>query len=130
MYAIRPFNELRTNPFEELMNISDFFNGNYNKLRSSDNRFSAYTTDDKLTIYTEIPGVAKEFVSITTEDNKVMVEVKKDEKSPYAYDTFQQEFTLSKHYDIKSINAKMENGVLEISFEKKDEAKPKLIKIN
>jgi len=130
MYSIRPFHELRTNPFEELMNISDFLSGSYNKLRSDGNRFSAYKSDDKLTIYTEIPGVAKEFVNISTEDNKVIVEVKKDENRPYNYDTFKQEFTLSKHYDITTINAKMENGILEVSFEKREDSKPKIITID
>ena len=130
MYSIRPFHEVRTNPFEELMNISDFFSGSYNKVRSNQDRFSAYKNDDRLTIYAEIPGVAKDFVNIATEDNKVVVEVKKDENSPYSYETFKQEFTLSKHYDITTINAKMENGVLEISFEKKEDSKPKIITIS
>ena len=130
MYSIRPFHELRTNPFEELMNIQDFFNGSYNNKRKNEDRFSAYKGEDKITIYAEIPGVAKEFVNIATEDNKVVVEVKRDENSPYSYDAFKQEFTLSKHYDITTINAKMENGVLEVSFEKKEDSKPKVITID
>jgi len=77
------------------------------------------TTTDQVTIVLEMPGVKKEDIKINaTED---LVEVKStDVKRKY-----HKNIELPKNIDIESVKSQFNNGVLEITFNKKKENKPK-----
>lgn len=87
----------------------------------------------------ELPGITEKDVKITLENNVLTVEgerkaEKKSEKGNWLhqecyYGTFSRSFTLPGTVQSDSIEANFNNGVLEISIEKKAEAKPKQIQI-
>ncbi len=128
MYSIKPFYNVNSNPLKDFLNLSDFFKDGFESNNYPSN-FSTRTEENKLTVFIKIPGIKKEFVSISTKDNKVILEVKKDETNTFSYDEFKQEFSISRDYNIDSISAKIENGILEINFLKKEDLKAKQIEI-
>ncbi len=129
MYSVKQQNRQNVNPFNEFFNLADFFS-NSAAAYGEQNRFTAYSSEDTLTIYAEIPGIKMEFVSISTEDNSVKIKVSKDDDNVISYKPFEKEFTLSKQFNIDSIKASIEDGVLQVSFDKHEASKTKNIEIN
>jgi HSP20 family protein len=80
-------------------------------------------------ILMNMPGVAKERVTITAEDNGLSVrtseeEKKEDETLKTVYrermgETYEREFRFEEPVDVESVTAHMENGVLELTVPKK-----------
>lgn len=89
----------------------------------------------------DLPGIKKEDIDITTEDNvltisgerKVKDEVNEEDyyKVESRYGKFSRSFTLPEDIDVENIHAESANGVLEVIIPKKeDEAKkPRKIEI-
>jgi HSP20 family protein len=89
----------------------------------------------------DLPGIKKEDIEITTEDNvltisgerKMKEEVKEDDyyKVESAYGKFSRSFTLPEKIDVENIHAESKDGVLEVIIPKlsKEENKPKKIEI-
>lgn len=93
----------------------------------------------------EVPGIAKEDVRLTVNDENVLVikgTKKRDDKEEVknenisfirverSFGEFQRSFMLPENVNKESINAKFENGVLTISLEKIEPAKPKEIEVS
>ncbi len=143
----------RYNPYNELENVRksfELFNSIINNIENQSERGSiasflpAVNTreeDDAYFIEVDLPGVKKEDIEITTEDNiltisgerKLKKEAKENDyyKVESAYGKFSRSFTLPEKVDTSKIEAKNENGVLEIIIPKikDEEKKPKKIKI-
>ncbi len=143
----------RYNPYSELERMRksfEFFNNMFNNLERTlpQENISSFiptvnTREDDSAYYIEVdlPGVKKEDIEITTEDNvltisgerKVRDEIKEDDyyKVESVYGTFSRSFTLPENVDVNKIEAKNENGVLEIVIPKKveEDKKPKKIEI-
>lgn len=99
--------------------------------------------DEKsLFLYAELPGINKEDVKVTiNEDNVLMIkgEKKREEKTESqdksfikierTFGSFSRSFVLPQNIKTDSINAKFENGVLNITLEKVEPKKPKEIEI-
>jgi HSP20 family protein len=87
-------------------------------------------------IYSEIPGVKKEDISISFENSHLKIEAKKELKyknkkhsNEETYQgKYQRKFKLNRDVDSKNIEATYENGVLELKIPKIKE-KPKLIEV-
>ncbi len=89
----------------------------------------------------DLPGISKEDIEITTEDNvltisgerKLKEETKEEDyyKVESAYGKFTRSFTLPEKVDISAIQAESKNGVLEVIIPKlkEEETKPKKIEI-
>ena len=89
----------------------------------------------------DLPGIKKEDIEITTEDNvltisgerKMKEEVKEDDyyKVESAYGKFSRSFTLPEKIDVENIHAESKDGVLEVVIPKvaEEESKPKKIEI-
>ena len=89
----------------------------------------------------DLPGIKKEDIEITTEDNvltisgerKMKEEVKEDDyyKVESAYGKFSRSFTLPEKIDVENIHAEAKDGVLEVVIPKlkEEETKPKKIEI-
>ena len=89
----------------------------------------------------DLPGIKKEDIEITTEDNvltisgerKMKDEVKEDDyyKVESAYGKFSRSFTLPEKIDVENIHAESKDGVLEVVIPKlkEEETKPKNIEI-
>ena len=143
----------RYNPYSEIEKMRrslDLFNSIFNNLDSSSAKESissflptVNTREDDSAYYIEVdlPGVKKEDIDITTEDNiltisgerKLRDEKKEDDyyKIESFYGNFSRSFTLPENVNIEKIEAKNENGVLEVIIPKKveDDKKPKKIEI-
>jgi len=89
----------------------------------------------------DLPGIKKEDIEITTEDNvltisgerKMKEEVKEDDyyKVESTYGKFSRSFTLPEKIDVENIHAESKDGVLEVVIPKlkEEETKPKKIEI-
>ena len=97
-----------------------------------------YETDEALTVLMEMPGVAREGVSVALEDDVLRVEGKID-FSKYAgmepvYTEFNvghytRSFALSGKIDRERIGAQLEDGVLVLTLPKAKEARPRRIAV-
>lgn len=96
-------------------------------------------TDEGLTLYAELPGLSREDVEITLEDNVLAIKgerrFERDEtKENYhrierAYGVFQRSFHLPANVRSDQVKASFEDGVLRVEIPKAEEAKPRKIEI-
>lgn len=94
---------------------------------------------NEVVIQVELPGVNKEDIDLTITDDRLVIkgEIKKPEgvsEEDYilnerSYGTFSRTVNLPVDVDKSSVKANFKNGLLEITILKKEEAKPKEIKI-
>ena len=99
------------------------------------------TEDEKmLYLHVELAGVKKEDVKLSVNDENVLI-IKGEKRKPENqdrshvraernYGPFSRSFNLPDNVNKESINAKFENGVLEITLEKKEPEKPKEYQVN
>jgi Molecular chaperone (small heat shock protein) len=99
--------------------------------------------DEKhLYVTVEIPGVNKDDVKVTINDDNILVikgEKKREFKTEYkernfirverSYGSFQRSFMLPDNFKKDNVSAKFENGVLTITLEKIEPEPPKQIEI-
>ena len=96
-------------------------------------------TDESLLMTAELPGMKKEDVNITFENNVLTIsgerKFEKDEKRENyhrierAYGEFSRSFSVPTNIDPKKVEAKFHDGVLEITLTKTPEARPRKIEI-
>lgn len=91
--------------------------------------------EDGLYIEMAIPGVAKESIEITLENNELTISAEEEvvdrkmNRKEYDYSQFSRTFILPEEIDGDHIEASLENGILKVSLPLKPEEKPKLIQI-
>ena len=96
-----------------------------------------YVSDDAELFIVELPGVNKGDVTIEVDETQSLIirgktSVKEAENAvlrQYRLGDYYRAFQLSDEYDKEKISAKLENGLLETTIPKKEEAKPKRIEI-
>jgi len=96
-----------------------------------------YVSDDAAVFVADMPGVGKGDVSIEIDENdSLVIRGKTSYKEPdnavvrqYHTGNYYRAFQLSDEYDKEKIAAKLENGLLEVTIPKREEAKPKRIAI-
>ncbi len=96
-------------------------------------------TPDALTLYAELPGLSREDVDITLENNVLTVrgerKFEKDVKEENfhrierAYGTFARSFTLPNNVKGEAVEASFKDGVLTVRIPKAEEAKSRKIAI-
>ena len=95
-------------------------------------------TDDALTLFAEIPGVHKDDIDISLENNTLTVSGERrfpqDEEEHYRrieriYGKFSRSFRLPRDVDPTRVSAAYEEGVLRLDLPKVEAAKPRQIKI-
>ncbi len=124
----------------------------YNLLREFDNVLSNRVQDGiwspkvnivenekGYTISAELPGVSKDDIDIDLKDNTLSIKGEKkvktkDETENYirvesSYGKFERSFNVSDDIDRNSVNASFKDGVLTLVLNKKEESKPKQIKV-
>jgi HSP20 family protein len=99
-----------------------------------------YETDDALVIKAELPGVAKDDVSVDVHQNTLTLrgQRKPDAGVPQdryhrverAYGAFQRSFVLPAVVDQDKVQATYHDGILELHLPKSERAKPRRIAIN
>ena len=102
-------------------------------------RVNIAENEDGYVITAELPGVSKDDIDIDLKDNTLTLKGEKkveskEEKENYirvesSYGKFQRRFYLSDDVDISKADANFKDGVLRIDLKKKEEAKPKQVKV-
>lgn len=146
-------NLVRWEPFSELTSLQErvnqLFSQTFNGVgRSSEQSLLSsnflppvdiYEDDHSITVQAEIPGVTEKDLDIRMENNVLAIsgerklenEEKKEnfQRIERQYGRFTRSFTLPTAVDSDSVHAEFENGVLKIHIPKREEAKPKQIRI-
>jgi HSP20 family protein len=81
------------------------------------------TTDKEVKVVVEMPGVGKDKIKVNAYDN--MVEVKSEDPQRKYHRTVQ----IPMETDIETAKTNYNNGILEITFKKKEQTKGKTIKV-
>lgn len=99
-----------------------------------------YETDSSVVLNVELPGVKPDDVEIRVEDNtlhlkgerKFEKEVKEENyhRVERSYGAFSRSFALPSSIDADKVSAGYKDGLLTLTMPKREEAKPKTIKIN
>ena len=137
----------RFDPFREIKELENRIFQNYMPQAATEKGINAFTPsvntrEDEKAYYIEVdlPGVKKEDIKVDIKDNtltisgerKLKEEVKEDDyyKIETAIGKFTRTFTLPEDADIENIDAKNENGVLDIVIPKvKKEESVKTIEV-
>jgi HSP20 family protein len=95
---------------------------------------------DSIVVKADLPGLTKEDVNVSIENNILTISGEKKLEQEHKdgdavrleryYGSFNRAFTLPSTVDVNKVNAKFENGVLELTLTKKEEAKPRQIRID
>jgi HSP20 family protein len=142
----------RWEPFRDLVSTQDRFNYLFNETFArafgSDEAaprgwvppVDIYETDQDLVLKAELPGVNPEDVEIRVEDNTLYLkgerkfekEVKEESLHHVerSYGTFTRSFVLPSSVDADKVKAEYQDGLLILTMPKREEAKPRTIKIN
>ncbi len=142
---------IRWDPFRDMVTLREKMNRMFEDVfsgRNEDRELQAGTwapsvdifeTENELVLTAEIPGIDEKDVEIKVEDNTLSIKgERKFEKETKeenfhrierSYGSFYRAFTLPSSVDPERIQAEQENGVLKISMPKKQELKPRTVKI-
>ena len=141
LVRLKKDSEALNDTFKSLFNSPLFTNwenlnsaSNYTpKVRISEDR-------DAFQIRMEIPGIAKEDVKLSVENNVLSVTGEKKEETKKEdtnliineiyHGQFSRNFNLSKDIRIEAIDAEFKDGILNITLPKVEEAKPVVKEIN
>ena len=143
-------NTTRYNPFQQLQSLQD----DINRLLSSNlgpqwedqtlgrgvwtPHANIYETKDQILLEVELPGMSKEDIHLTFENNVLTLSgerlfeesgEKKYHRLERAYGSFTRSFTLPSTVSGEGITAEYRNGVLHLSLPKKEEVKARRIEI-
>ena len=119
--------------FGQDFGVEFFGNNSYPKVDVKD-------YDDKITIEAEIPGLAKDDVSVDLEAQVLTItggkrELKDDEHSAryirkeLKRSSFKRSFKLGDNLNVKKIQADFDNGLLLVTVPKREKDEPKKVKI-
>jgi HSP20 family protein len=99
-----------------------------------------FETENELVVKADLPGVQEKDIDIRVENNTLTIrgerkftnEVQEDNylRVERAYGTFTRSFSLPNTVNTEAIKAEYKNGVLSVSMPKREESKPKQIKIS
>ena len=135
------------NPFEELAGFRRVFDEPVAECHCEGARttgewkplMDVVETKDGISLKLEVPGIKQEDINISLEDNTLTVkgerknelEVSEEGCNRFerSYGTFQRSVGLPPTVDTERVKATYKDGVLEVQLPKKEEARPKAIKV-
>lgn len=122
--------------------LNDFFGrpGNESNLTSWAPAVDIFETEHELVVKADLPDVKPEDLDIRVENNLLTIrgerkfEKKVDQKDylrvERSYGSFSRSFSLANTVNADAIKADYQNGVLTLTLPKREEAKPKQIKVS
>jgi HSP20 family protein len=137
-------NNARTkwNPFQDLEREIDRIVGERpvrSALRGWAPAVDVQETDEAYALYADLPGLSKEDITISVEDNAVTIrgerkraeEHKDDEfqRVERSFGVFERTFTVRDGFDAGKVEAKFKDGVLTLTLPKLEERKPRQIEV-
>jgi HSP20 family protein len=142
---------IRWDPFRDMVTLREKMNRLFEDVftgRGEDKELAAstwapavdiYETENELIMTAEVPGIEEKDIEIKIEDNTLSLRgerkfEKETKEENYhrierSYGSFYRAFTLPNSIDPDRIQAEYENGVLKISMPKRQELKPRKVKI-
>ncbi len=102
-------------------------------------RANLYDAGDSLEMKIEVPGLAKEDLSIKIQGNYLEISGTRKSDAPEGYSShrvergtasFSRSFTLPSDVDANKVDARLANGLLTLTLPKSEAAKPKQITIS
>src|SRR5205823_2257783 len=140
----------QTDPFETMQREFDSMFGRYLSGRGGNDggRLAPYGVDvredaDHIYVEAELPGFRKDDVDITLENQTLTISAERKEEmeegkqkkgelllNERRYTRFLRSFTLPPTVDEQTVNAKLADGVLTITLNKREETKPKKISVS
>jgi len=95
-------------------------------------------TGDNLILMMDLPGVKKGNVDIRIDNNNTLVvraknnvnEPENQKSTEFCLGNYYRSFMLSDEFDKEKVHGVLENGCLEITIPRREEVKPRQIKIN
>jgi HSP20 family protein len=144
-------NVIRWDPYRDLSSFADRFNRALGTVanRERDEEMSLGTwvppvdiseDKDRITLTAELPGFSEDQVEVQMEGGVLTIRGERkfeDEKEgrnfhrlERSYGTFVRSFTLPNNVDRENIHASFNNGLLEIELPKREEARPRQIKVS
>ena len=134
---------VKWDPFRDLANLHQRLSTQYTGTNDAYGTWvppvDIFEKGDDLVIRAEVPGVEKNEIDISVEDNRLVIQGKRvqekefDEDNAYrlerSFGSFVRSFMLPKTVDATRIAAVYLNGVLEIAIPKAEAAKPRKIEI-
>jgi HSP20 family protein len=143
---------VRWEPFRDLLTTQDRFNRLFNETFSdvfggeelSGRRWNPavdiYETDHDLVLKAELAGIDPKDVDIRVEDGTLYLKGERKQESEVkegnyhrverSYGSFTRSFSLPNSVNVEDIKAEYKDGVLTLIMAKREEAKPKTIKVN
>jgi len=139
-------------PFRDLLSIQDRMNQLFNETRALQPErgedfckgswsppVDIYENGPDIVLKAEIPGISQDEIEIKIEDDTLVLKgerkfrKKTDDENYYrierSYGTFVRSFTLPNSVDQEGVKATYEAGVLKIVMPKKEDKKPKSIRV-
>lgn len=143
---------VRWEPFRDLLTTQDRFNRLFNdtfanvfggdqlNTKGWTPAVDIYETDQNLVMKAELPGIDPKDLEVRVEDGTLYLkgerkyehEVKEENyhRVERSYGSFARTFSLPHTIDTEGIKADYKDGILTLTMPKREEAKPKTVKIN
>lgn len=143
---------VRWEPFRDLLTTQDRFNRLFNdhfanafggdqlNAKGWTPAVDIYETDQNLVIKAELPGIDPKDLEVRVEDGTLYLkgerkyerEVKEESyhRVERSYGSFARTFSLPRTINTEDIKADYKDGILTLTMPKREEAKPKTVKIN
>ena len=138
-FELNPFRTGRTPGMEWEKEVEKIFDG-LNKTHAFTPACEITDEDKQYSISLDIPGVSRDEISIEVKDNILSVSGERKattgtgKSNPLRrerrYGKFTRAFTLPQNVNAEAIEARFENGVLEIVLPKEEKAQPRKIQIS
>ena len=139
-------NLMRIDPYRELDRFSRALSSAYGRADREDESLAAWVPPvdiheekERIVITAELPGFKENDISITTENGMLTLsgERKFDKEEngknyhrvERSYGRFARSFSLPNNVDREKIQAHFQNGLLQVELPKREDAKPRTIKI-
>jgi len=116
MRTLSPFDDTFLSDFNNLLHDTLGFFGQ----APVQENYQIYSTPEGWAIRTDLPGFEKSEVNLHFEDNALHLSAQKPEGSESKRPAIEHRFALGDEVDTRNINAKLENGVLQIDLPRKE----------
>ncbi len=96
-----------------------------------------YENDDEILLYADMPGVAKESVTVNVDNGKLEISGIRNLKmtgssswQEFGDIEYRRVFSVPQSIDVNKVNAELKEGVLQLHLPKTEAAKPRTIQIS
>ncbi len=99
-----------------------------------------FETGEELVLLIDVPGVVRENINLTVEQNLLTIEAKQSPSVPEGHVkwlwkeheqvSYRRQFRLGEEVDVEGIKSELKNGVLKVSLPKVKPAQPRRIEVS